>query len=299
MWLAGNAIGALWVAATHCARHRNASRLQTCKKVFRSCRSPGTCICRVIQVEGSAAASFTGVGTEQNGEQYPPRIGTGAVLVVAVTCIKPGEIDFVRQQVMHRMLEAARQQQLFQIPLPETSGSCRSLCSGPWRLPDFNFRLEPCYSRWFTSRCGHEYYFSTASLGTMSFNAVLDLFATCLGFFSALFFCVGILHFDLDRAEEIATKMWEADLAVSEEMVLQKADFVAGACLLLLSFMVQVMLKLSPSSTFSSDLTDEWWNGAAISLAGATSFAFFVRIASLRLGKVFLQRLRARTEGKL
>ena len=133
----------------------------------------------------------------------------------------------------------------------------------------------------------------------MSLAAVLDLFSTCLGLFSALFFCVGILHFDLDRAEEIATKMWDADLAVSEEMLLQKADFVAGACLLLLSFFVQVMLKISPSSTFSTALAEDWWYGVAISLAAATSLAFVVRIASLRLGKAFVQRLRVRTEGKL
>ena len=39
-------------------------------------------------------------------------------------------------------------------PLPGTVGWCRLLCSGPLPSPELVFRLETCYSIWFTARCG-------------------------------------------------------------------------------------------------------------------------------------------------
>lgn len=81
----------------------------------------------------------------------------------------------------------------------------------------------------------------------MSLAAILDLAASCLGFFSALFFCVGILHFTPSRAEEIATLFWGKGDAIAKEMLLQKSDFIIGAFLLMLSFFVQFLIKAFPS----------------------------------------------------
>lgn len=131
----------------------------------------------------------------------------------------------------------------------------------------------------------------------MSIAATLDLGAAILGLFSALFFCIGVLHFKTGRAEEIATLMWGSDFAIAEELVLQKADFIAGAVLLLLSFLVQVMLKIAPGS-FSDQLFDGQMIGATVSAACATAIVLVVRMANLHLRRVFLRQLQERTEGK-
>ncbi len=132
----------------------------------------------------------------------------------------------------------------------------------------------------------------------MNLAAILDLTASCLGLFSALFFCVGILHFTPARAEEIATKMWGRGNTIAQEILLQKSDFVVGACLLLLSFLVQFVVKASPAF-LSQVFVQEQLHGVAVSVAIALALVVVARIANLLLGKVFLRQLQVRTEGKL
>ncbi len=132
----------------------------------------------------------------------------------------------------------------------------------------------------------------------MSVAAVLDLAASCLGLFSALFFCIGILHLNPDRTEEIATRMWGKGQAIAEEMLLQKSDFIVGAVLLLLSFLVQFIVKAFPAF-LSQPAMQEQLHGVAISIAIASAIAAVARAANRRLGKVFLRQLQERTAGKV
>jgi hypothetical protein len=132
----------------------------------------------------------------------------------------------------------------------------------------------------------------------MSLAAILDLSASCLGFFSALFFCIGILHFSPARAEEIATKMWGKGKSIAEEMLLQKSDFIVGAFLMLLSFLVQFVVKAFPS-WLSQVFVQEQLHGVAMSLAIALTLLVAARIANLLIGKAFLRQLQTRAEGKI
>ena len=132
----------------------------------------------------------------------------------------------------------------------------------------------------------------------MSLAAILDLAASCLGLFSALFFCIGILHLNPGRAEEIATKMWGKGQVIAEEMLLQKSDFIVGAVLLLLSFLVQFVVKAFPSF-LSQVAVQGQLHGVAISIAIASALVVVARTANLLLGKVFLRQLQERTAGKL
>ncbi len=132
----------------------------------------------------------------------------------------------------------------------------------------------------------------------MELSAILDLTASCLGLFSGLFFCVGIFHFRIERAEKIAALNWGKGLAIAEEMLLQKSEFIAGTFLLLLSFLVQFVIKAFPFG-FSQTITTEHLSGVAVSVAIASAFAIAARVANQALGRVFLKQLHARTEGKL
>lgn len=131
----------------------------------------------------------------------------------------------------------------------------------------------------------------------MSLGAVLDLAATCIGLFSALFFCIGILHLKSDRAEVIATKMWGKGLVIAEEMLLQKSDFIVGAFLLLLSFLVQFIVKAFPSH-FSQSVVQVQLHGVGISVAITLALVVVARTLNLLLGKAFLRQLQARTAEK-
>ena len=132
----------------------------------------------------------------------------------------------------------------------------------------------------------------------MNLATALDIIASCLGLFSALFFSIGILHLKPERADDIATKMWGSGLAISEEMLSQKSDFIVGAFLLLLSFLVQFFIKAFPD-LFAQSVAQNQLHGVAVSVAIATAIAFVSRIANLRLGRVFLRQLQARTKEKL
>ncbi len=135
-------------------------------------------------------------------------------------------------------------------------------------------------------------------LGAMNLATSLDIIASCLGLFSAVFFSIGILHFKSGRAEEVATKMWGRGLAAAEDMLSQKADFIVGSFLLVLSFSVQFALKAFPS-IFEQSVVENQIQGVAISVAIATAIAIASRIANHHLGKVFLRQLQESTAGKL
>ena len=132
----------------------------------------------------------------------------------------------------------------------------------------------------------------------MTLAASIDIIASCLGLFSALFFSIGILHFQPAQAEEIATKMWGRGLSIAEEMLSQKADFIAGAFLLILSFLLQFVLKVFPDS-FEQTAALDHLQGVVIAVAVSVAIATICRIASFRLGKVFLRQLQTSTKGKL
>lgn len=132
----------------------------------------------------------------------------------------------------------------------------------------------------------------------MTLAVSLDIMSSWLGLFSALFFCVGILHFDPSKAEQIATKMWGRGMAISEEMLVQKADFIVGAILLVLSFSIQFTIKAFPSF-FELSVTPSHITGVVFAVAASTTVAIVSRIVGFHLGKLFLRQLQKQTAGKL
>ena len=132
----------------------------------------------------------------------------------------------------------------------------------------------------------------------MSLATIIELAALLLGLFSALFFCIGILHLKPDRVEEIATRMWGKGVAIAEEMITQKSDFIAGAFLLVLSFFMQFIVKAIPEP-FAQVAVQNATHGAVVSVAIATAITLCVRIANHHLRKVFLRQVQQRIQGKI
>lgn len=92
--------------------------------------------------------------------------------------------------------------------------------------------------------------------------------------------------------------MWGKGKSIAEEMLIQKSDFIVGAFLMLLSFLVQFVVKAFPS-WLSQVFVQEQLHGVAMSLAIALTLLVAARIANLLLGKAFLRQLQTRAEGKM
>ena len=133
----------------------------------------------------------------------------------------------------------------------------------------------------------------------MNLATVIELSAAALGLFSGVFFCVGVLHVKDSTLETIATSLWGKGEAVAKELALQRVDFIFGAVLLFLSFLVQGTAKLLPSAVALSVVTTSAWNGAAVALAGPLVFLALLWFL-WRAGRVKAARtLAAAVEGQL
>lgn len=102
----------------------------------------------------------------------------------------------------------------------------------------------------------------------MNLATVIELSSAALGLFSGVFFCVGVLHVKDSTLKTIATSMWESKPTIARELALQKVDFIFGAYLLFLSFLVQVAGKCLPSNVALSVVVSSTATGVAVGLVG-------------------------------
>lgn len=95
----------------------------------------------------------------------------------------------------------------------------------------------------------HEYYFSTASLEvSVPLSTFLNVLGACIGFMSAVFFSIGAMMMSPTNIHKIAATYWDANQHWGDSIANQRADYIAGGLLLLLSFSFQLSASLVPSS---------------------------------------------------
>ena len=135
----------------------------------------------------------------------------------------------------------------------------------------------------------------------MTFGVFLNALAACAGFLAAAFFAAGATLATSEKIFEVASTYWDVNLAWADSLAAQRADYVAGAFLLLVSFGVQITAVFVPSGTdytFVRSVTCGvgWILGAtATLLLGALA----LRILVVRRTKAKIRRLaeeRARTQ---
>lgn len=140
---------------------------------------------------------------------------------------------------------------------------------------------------------------SSETLGAMNLATVIELSAATLGLFSGVFFCVGVLHVKDSTLETIATSMWGKGDAIAKELALQRVDFIFGASLLFLSFLVQVVGKCLPSDVALSVVATSTLGGVAVG-AGVSTALLSILWPQWRASRAqAARRLAAATEGKL
>jgi hypothetical protein len=80
----------------------------------------------------------------------------------------------------------------------------------------------------------------------MTLSAIADVFGLFLGFLSSVFFCIGALSVSPGRIREIAVPRYDINKPWADELAQQRADYIVGGTLLLLSFVLQCLAKADP-----------------------------------------------------
>lgn len=133
----------------------------------------------------------------------------------------------------------------------------------------------------------------------MNLSDIIELSSSALGLFSSAFFCVGVLHIKDSTIDVIATSFYYSGMALAEELVKQKSEFIFGATLLFLSFMVQVAAKFLPQELASTVVVSSQLYGAALGFGGPTIVLMLIYIPYRRHRTKSVRNLMAAVEGKV
>ncbi|MEI6302803.1 MAG: hypothetical protein WCR74_15275 [Betaproteobacteria bacterium] len=88
----------------------------------------------------------------------------------------------------------------------------------------------------------------------MLLSTYLNILGACLGFISAMFFAIGALGMHPQNILKISTSYWDANQHWADSIADQRADYIVGALLLILSFSSQLAANLVPSDAAPSFL---------------------------------------------
>lgn len=80
----------------------------------------------------------------------------------------------------------------------------------------------------------------------MVLSAFLNIIGLCVGFISAIFFSIGALTMTPSKIQKVAASYWDTNQHWGDSIADQRADYIVGALLLLLSFFSQLLANLVP-----------------------------------------------------
>lgn len=126
----------------------------------------------------------------------------------------------------------------------------------------------------------------------MSFQVFLNLIAASLGFFAACFFVVGIAHLRAADIKRIASSGWGGfSQPLADSFATQRAEYLAGSILLVLSFMAQLAAnlinpELKPAALSAME--------QAVGLIGAIVLVLLLLAIALRYGVARCTKTRVR-----
>jgi len=83
----------------------------------------------------------------------------------------------------------------------------------------------------------------------MTEQLAITLTAASVGFVSAVFFCIGNFFNSSEKILLQSTPFWDFNKFVARALAAQRAQYVVGALLLLISFLLQVTAALASSAT--------------------------------------------------
>jgi len=83
----------------------------------------------------------------------------------------------------------------------------------------------------------------------MLLSTFINILGACIGFMSASFFAFGALVMSAEKINVIAASYYDANRDWGDSIADQRADYISGALLLLLSFSSQLAANLVPPTS--------------------------------------------------
>lgn len=118
----------------------------------------------------------------------------------------------------------------------------------------------------------------TLRVSKMTLSTFLNIFGLCIGFISAIFFAIGALTMTPTKIQRVAATYWNSNQHWGDSIADQRADYIVGAVLLLLSFASQLAANLVPPSFEPSLLQPFEFAIAKIAAALASLLVFAVAL---------------------
>ncbi|MDP2760706.1 MAG: hypothetical protein Q8O64_09955 [Sideroxyarcus sp.] len=82
----------------------------------------------------------------------------------------------------------------------------------------------------------------------MPLSTFLNIAASCVGFMASAFFAVGAMTMTPPKIFNISATYWDSNQPWGDSIADQRADYITGGLLLLLSFSLQLSASLVPST---------------------------------------------------
>ena len=86
----------------------------------------------------------------------------------------------------------------------------------------------------------------------MTEQLALTLIAATVGFIAAIFFCIGNAFNSIEKITLQSTQFWDFSEPIARALASQRAQYVTGGLLLLVSFVLQISAALASSTNIAS-----------------------------------------------
>jgi hypothetical protein len=117
----------------------------------------------------------------------------------------------------------------------------------------------------------------------MTILQFLNALSACLGLSAALFLCLGTARLSNQAIWLLSSTFWDFNPHVAEALSIQRAEYVTGAVLLVLTFLIQltsVVLPMSATPSFPSAPHGLAATGIVTAVAVAGGLALRSRVAA-------------------
>jgi hypothetical protein len=83
----------------------------------------------------------------------------------------------------------------------------------------------------------------------MLLSTFINILAACIGFMASIFFAIGAMSMTPVKIFNIAASYWDANLPWGDSIADQRADYITGGLLLVMSFSLQLAANLVPPTS--------------------------------------------------
>ena len=130
----------------------------------------------------------------------------------------------------------------------------------------------------------------------MSPQTLLSIFASSIGFVSAIWFGIGALLISPSRIVTASDDSWDANTGIDEALISQSAEYLAGGILLAISFALQIISAQASSTAthWECQVLQSVWLIAPIGVMSSLAISYPAFLARRKFLRLRVGRLKAK-----